>query len=295
MICQFSSKIVNTSYMGRYSFSGHESFFCKPLWLKKAYDAMNEGVNFTSPDAVAELGVGKNMVASIRFWSRAFGLSVNDIPTSFARSIFNSEDGYDPYLEDEGTLWLLHYYLLNKKLGSLYHLTFLDFQREKREFDRNQLLAFVRRKCNVPEQKNVYNENTVKKDIGVLLHNYVTPAELRSNEDFSAIFLDLGLINALGADKYAFNDTDPSHIHPDILLYALLDYKGKDNTISLDGMQEVALIFGLSLTNLIELLREVVAQHPKDLSYTDNSGVKNLQFIHDIDAAAVLNHYYTEA
>lgn len=281
--------------MGRYSFSGHESFFCKPLWLKKAYDAMNDGVNFTSPDAVASLGVGKNMVASIRFWSRAFGLSINDTSTPFAQSIFDSENGFDPYLEDEGTLWLLHYFLLTKRVVSLYHLTFLDFQREKREFDRNQLLAFVRRKCNVPEQKNVYNENTVKKDIGVLLHNYVTPSELRSNEDFSAIFLDLDLINALGADKYAFNDTDPSHIHPDILLYALLDYKGKDSTISLDGMQEIALIFGLSLTNLIDLLREVVAQHPEDLSYTDNSGVKNLQFIHDIDAVAVLNHYYTEA
>lgn len=280
--------------MGRYSFSGHESFFCKPLWLKKAYDAMNEGVNFTSAGAVAALGVGKNMVASIRYWSRAFGLSINDIPTPFAQAIFDTEQGYDPYLEDEGTLWLLQYYLLTKKVASLYHLTFLDFQREKREFDRNQLLAFVRRKCNVPEQKNVYNENTVKKDIGVLLHNYVTPSEVHSNEDFSAIFLDLGLINALGPDRYAFNDTEPGHIHPDILLYALLDYKGEDNTISLDGMQDVALVFGLSLTNFIELAREVVAQHPEDLSYTDNSGVKNLQFIHDIDAAAVLNHYYTE-
>lgn len=256
---------------------------------------MNEGVNFTSPDAVASLGVGKNMVASIRFWSRAFGLSINDTPTPFAQSIFDSDYGYDPYLEDEGTLWLLHYYLLTKRVASLYHLTFLDFQREKKEFDRNQLLAFVRRKCNVPEQKNVYNENTVKKDIGVLLHTYVTPSELRSNEDFSAIFLDLGLINALGSDRYAFNDTEPGHIHPDILLYALLDYKGKDSTISLDGMQEIALIFGLSLTNLIELLREVVAQHPEDLSYTDNSGVKNLQFIHEIDADVVLHHYYTEA
>lgn len=281
--------------MSRYCFSGHESFFCKPLWLKKAYDAMNEGVNFISPDAVATLGVGKNMVASIRFWSRAFGLSVNDIPTPLGHVFFDAELGYDPFLEDEGTLWLLHYYLLTKKVASLYHLTFLDFQREKREFDRTQLLSFIKRKCNVPEQKNVYNENTVKKDIGVLLHNYVTPSELRSNEDFSAIFLDLGLINALGADKYEFNNTDPCHIHPDILLYALLDYKGEDNTISLDGMQEIALIFGLSLTNLIKLLREVVAQHPEDLSYTDNSGVKNLQFIHDIDAAAVLNHYYTEA
>lgn len=256
---------------------------------------MTEGVDFASPKAVAALGVGKNMVASIRFWSRAFGLSVNDSPTNFAKLIFDSDTGYDPYLEDDGTLWLLHYFIITKQVASLYNLTFLDFQREKREFDRNQLQAFIKRKCNVPEQRNVYNENTVKKDIGVLLHNYVAPSDIRSNEDFSAIFLDLGLINALGSDRYAFNDIEPSHIHPDILLYTLLDYKGKDNTISLDGMQEVALIFGLSLTNLIVLLREVVAQHPEDLSYTDNSGVKNLQFIHDIDAAAVLNHYYTEA
>lgn len=281
--------------MGRYSFSGHESFFCRPLWLKKAYDALYESVDFASPDAVAYLGVGKNMVSSIRFWSRAFGLSVNDKPSPFAKSIFDSEIGYDPYLEDEGTLWLLHYYLITNKVASLYHLTFLEFQREKKEFDRNQLLAFVRRKCNVPEQKNVYNENTVKKDIGVLLHNYVTPTEIRSTEDFSAIFLDLGLIDSIGHDLFAFSDIQPDHIHPDILLYALLDYKGQDNTISLDGMQEIALIFGLSITNLIELMREVVAQHPEDLSYTDNSGVKNLQFIHNIDAFAVLNHYYTRA
>ena len=281
--------------MGRYSFSGHESFFCKPLWLKKAYDAMNEGINFNTPDAVALLGVGKNMVASIRFWSRAFGLSINDIPTPFATSIFDTVQGYDPYLEDEGTLWLLHYYLLTKKIASIYHLTFLDFQREKKEFDRNQLLSFIHRKCNVPEQKNVYNENTVKKDIGVLLHNYVTPSDLRSNEDFSAIFLDLGLINALGSDRYTFNDIDVSHINPDILLYALLDYKGQDNTISLDGMQEIALIFGLPLTTFIELIREIVALHKEDISFTDNSGVKNIQFIHDIDAAAILNHYYMKA
>ena len=256
---------------------------------------MLNGVDYTSPDAVAALGVGKNMVSAIRFWARAFGLSDNDTPTEFAISIFDTEQGYDPYLEDEGTLWLLHYYLLRKEVASLYHLTFLDFQREKKEFDRSQLQAFIKRKCNsIQGQRNSYNENTVKKDISVLLHNYVTPSEIRSNEDFSAIFLDLGLINSLDVDRYAFNDTAPSRIHPDILLYALLDYKGKDNTISLDSMQEIALIFCLSLSNLIELIREIVVRYPENISYTDNSGVKNLQFIHDIDSAAVLQHYYTE-
>ncbi len=279
--------------MGNFSFSGHESFFCKQLWLKKAYDTMKEGVDYSSPDAVAALGVGKNMVASIRYWSRVFGLSINDKPTFFANALFDSDTGFDPYLEDEGSLWLLHYYLVTNKTASLYYLTFLEFQREKKEFERAQLLSFIRRKCNASEQKTTFNENTIKKDISVLLHNYVTPNDLKSHEDFSAIFLDLGLINALGSDRFSFNNTAPGHIHPDILLYALIDYKGDDNTISLDGMQEIALIFGLSFTNLIDLIREVVALHPNDLSYTDNSGVKNLQFIHDVDACAVLSHYYT--
>ncbi len=281
--------------MDKYTFSGHESFFCKPLWLKKAYDAKAAGVDFNSPEAVATLGVGKNMVSSIRYWTRAMGLIEEDRNTPFALFFFDSVNGVDPYLEDEGSLWLLHFFFVTKKIATLYHLTFLGFKREKIEFTRKQLESYIYRKCLAANQKNVYNENTIKKDIGVLLHNYVQPLDTRTNDDFSALFLDLGLIKNIESDRYAFNDTEPSHIHPDILLYALLDYKGEDNTISLDGMQEVALIFGLSLTNLIELVREVVAQHPEDLSYTDNSGVKNLQFIHDIDAAAVLNHYYTEA
>lgn len=43
----------------RYSFSGHESFHCKPLWLKKGFDHLNEGHTFLDDNAVVELGVGK--------------------------------------------------------------------------------------------------------------------------------------------------------------------------------------------------------------------------------------------
>ena len=36
----------------RYAFSGHESFPCKTLWLKKGYDFVVQGKNFNNPDAV---------------------------------------------------------------------------------------------------------------------------------------------------------------------------------------------------------------------------------------------------
>ena len=61
-----------------FSFSGHESFPCKTLWLKKGYDFVVAGNDFNSPKAVIGLGVGKNMVASIRFWLKAFGVTKKD-------------------------------------------------------------------------------------------------------------------------------------------------------------------------------------------------------------------------
>lgn len=274
----------------RYLFSGHESFFCKPLWLKKGYDAYMSGTSFSSPEAVAVLGVGKNMVSSIRYWLNAFGILENGTVAPWADAIFR-DGGWDPYMEDEGTLWLLHYALVSRRVASIYALTFLDFRREKKVFDKAQLQAFISRKCSDPDQKNTFNANTVGKDINVLLHNYLLSEKAKSNEDYSAIFLDLGLMVHEEGDRYAFGETPLARIHPDILLYVLLDYGEK--TLSLDALQEIALIFGLTMTDLAVLLRRIVQEHPEEVTYTDNSGVKNFQFLKELDPAAVLGHYYT--
>ena len=84
----------------RYCFSGHESFPCKSMWLKKGYDYLVDRNRFTDPDAVVKLGVGKNMVQSIRFWLRAFGLLNDDEATEIAHYLFDDRDGRDPYAED---------------------------------------------------------------------------------------------------------------------------------------------------------------------------------------------------
>lgn len=57
----------------KYTFSGHETFQCRHLWLKKGYDFVKANRSFNDEDAVLILGVGKNMVNSIRFWMKAFG------------------------------------------------------------------------------------------------------------------------------------------------------------------------------------------------------------------------------
>jgi hypothetical protein len=100
----------------RYIFSGHESFPCKSLWLKKGYDFVVQEKNFSNPDAVIDLGVGKNMVASIHYWLRVFKICKGDQPTWLGRYLFDETNGKDKYIEDLATLWLLHFSLVLKTM-----------------------------------------------------------------------------------------------------------------------------------------------------------------------------------
>ena len=278
--------------LSRYSFSGHESFHCKSLWLKKGYDYLLSGGRFTDVDSVVKLGVGKNMVTAIRFWLRAFGLSQSESLSEMADYLFRDGVGKDPFSEDINTIWLLHFHLVNSGVASLYRLLFIDFQRECKEFTREDFQTYVRRKCSVLEQKNVYNDNTVKKDIGVLLKNYVSPKDLKSIDDFSALLLPLNLIVSKNSETYSFREVDCEEIAPEIFLFALLTMAGGDRTISLDVLQRLSLILCLPITSLIDTIRSLEQLYPGYLIMSDNSGIKNVQFLKDIDKFDVLTHYY---
>lgn len=279
--------------MGRFCFSGHESFQCKSLWLKKGYDFLLAGNKFTDIDAVAKLGVGKNMVASIRFWLRAFGLTKADTILPIASYLFNTVNGKDPFSEDINTIWLLHFLLVTSEAASIYNLLFVEYQREKIEFTKNDFQYFIKRKCSVPEQRNVYNENTIRKDIGVLLKNYVAPSDLKTIEDFSSLMICLGLITDKGKNNYCFKISKAEDIAPEIILFALIRMKGSDKTISFDILQKISLIFELPMASLIDVIRSLEMLFPHTLVFSDNSGIKNVQFLRDIDEIEALNHYYT--
>lgn len=278
----------------RYSFSGHETFYCKSLWLKKGYDFLIEGNSFNDGDAVVKLGVGKNMVSSIRFWLKAFGLTINDQPTELANILLDTKRGCDSFIEDTNTLWLLHYSIVHTGIASLYNLLFTDYQREKKEFDRISLDTYIKRKCNVPEQKNVYNANTVNKDMGVLLKNYIAPENLASMEDFAALLINLNLLRRVGKETYAFNETPASAVAPEIILYAILDTK-EDDTMSFDKIQELALTFGMTVPTFVNIVRELEKSYKDVFHYTENSGIRNIQFIDSsLDKYTTLANYYAK-
>ena len=147
-----------------FSFSGHETFPLRYTWLPKAVQRLEKHPDlFTRDDALVILGVGKNMVRSIRHWGRAFGIlefdrDARDQVTEFGEKLLGAR-GWDPYLEDPGTLWLLHWNVVSHpEKASTWYLAFTQWNQEtftRQELDR---LAFppLRRAPNREVYKRLY-------------------------------------------------------------------------------------------------------------------------------------------
>ena len=279
-----------------YKFSGHESFPCKSLWLKKGYDFVANKNDFNSPDAVITLGVGKNMVASIRFWLRAFGVTEDDKKTELGNYLFDENKGKDKYLEDIATLWLLHFNLVFSEEATLYKMFFCGIQKERTNFEREQVLTYVKLRMVEAGKMTLFNANTVKKDIGVLFQNYCLPRKPQSNEDFSSLLIDLDLIRQSSEGKgYYFNVDGKRKVTKEIFFYGLLKLKAQegDNTIAFDTIQEnVGLVFCMQDFETIEMLKQLSREYSQYFTYSDVAGIKQIQFTKDLDAYQVLDNYY---
>lgn len=277
----------------KYTFSGHESFPCKTLWLKKGYDFVKENYHWNDPEAVIRLGVGKNMVASIRYWMKTFGLIENDELTTVATYLFDSDKGVDPYIEDLGTLWLLHYLLTSRREATLYSLMFMNFQRERLAFNRQQVISFVRRRMTEDGKLKAFNENTVKKDVSVFLQNYVLPQKVQSSEDYSSLLTDLDLICLSGDGKqYQFNTDGKRKLPVDILFYAILDQKYADNSMDYETLQTIGNIFCLNDMELISMLIKIQEKYSNTFRYSDTAGLRQVQILKNVKTEQVLKHYY---
>lgn len=289
-------RTMSNSKVKKYTFSGHESFPCKTLWLKKGYDFVVAGDDFNSPEAVIGLGVGKNMVASIRFWLRVFGVTENDKPTVLADYLFNDQNGKDKYLEDIATLWLLHFNLVFLEEATLYNMFFCGVQRERTHFEREQVLTYVKMRMVEANKMTLFNANTVKKDIGVLLQNYTLPRKAQSNEDFSTLLIDLDLIRQSSEGKdYYFNVDGKRKVTKEIFLYGLLKLKKQqgDNTIPYDTIQEkIGLVFCMQDFETIEMLKQLASDYSQYFAYSDVAGIKQIQFTKELDVKQVLDDYY---
>ena len=301
------------------SFSGHESFPLRYAWLKKGYDSLTKDPEFFSQeDAMVKLGTGKNMVRSVRHWgltlrmwhdagaSRGRRLE----PTSLGTSIF-ADDGWDPYLEDTGSLWWLHYLLAtNPQNATTYAWTFA--RSHSRLIHKDELLAELElliERSGLPST----SPNTIKRDIDVLIRSYSPPEGSVVHEDIvDSPLAQLGLLRR-GVERGTFELVQgPQPTLPlGIFEAAVLDFidraystmrahegRGSVRTLALDelcyALGSPGRVFHLTERSLSARVNELVERSPERYAFDETAGIRQLLLLgepsklHD-----VLAHHYS--
>lgn len=282
----------------KYTFSGHDSFQCRQLWLKKGFDYIQSKKSFNDQDAVVKLGVGKNMVSAIRYWMKAFNIiDSKDNPTEFGTKLLD-DDGYDPFLEDDASLWLLHYQLIKTGVASTYSIMFNEFRKEKLFFNKDTFVNYLKRRRET-EPIIAFNENTIADDFVVFVKMYQNIEGNKDVEDsFSGILSEIELLKTVGKGKdeqYQIENNERDKLPGAILLFSILDNPNYGDSIGLNSLEydnySPGSIFCLNLSGLTNKISEIVNEN-KNITFTDHAGIKELQFKNKPIAFSILDTYY---
>ncbi|MGK7890026.1 MAG: DUF4007 family protein [Leptolyngbyaceae cyanobacterium] len=288
-------------------FARHETFHPRFGWLKKGFDRASDdpGV-FLAEDATVRLGVGKNMVRSIRYWVMAFKLLSADQPTEFGQQLLGPE-GWDTYLEDPASLWLLHWKLLEHTpespcLASVWGYVFSEFRRN--DFTQGEIEGEL---CDWRDRVSPRTaESSIKKDVLCLLKMYVEqPVKRLTNEDsLDCPFTQLGLMHTAGDKRhYRFQIGPKATLPPAIVAYACLHHAAgnvQGSTIPVSKLLydpgSPGLVFKLTEGALCESLDQAGRLYG-NVAIADGAG--RLQFSFTGEplnlAQGMLNQYYGQA
>lgn len=292
--------------MNKLRFSGHETFIARTFWPKKGYDFLiNEG-DFNAEDAVIKLGVGKNMVFSIKYWMKSLNLlDDNNELTSLADFLFG-ENGNDPFLEDITSIWLLHYYLIKIEHASIFSLVFNDLRKERPVFTKKQLHSFIKRQFQ-EQNVNGFNSNTIDKDASVLMRTYNTPDYKSIKKDFEdeigGLFQELELMTSKrdtdlegkNVDWYDLTGKERPTLAPELVLFAILDTYSDSHNIGFRRLEiernSPAMVFALSKEGLFKKLKEIESVFDS-IIVNESAGNITLVIPEEFDKWDILINYY---
>lgn len=184
-----------------YRFGGHQSFALRTAWLPKAAHAIENGEDvFTDPlRGVVRLGLGKNMVEALRAWVEAYGVASRVSGewrlTDFGRAIFGS-GGYDRFLEDDQTLWLLHWNISTLAAAPFFAWELLINRWSERFFTATEVVTAFAREAE--RTGRPLSAVSARQHFDVWLHTYLRGRSGRGEEGIDSPLTSLGLVTRTG-------------------------------------------------------------------------------------------------
>ena len=296
----------------RVSFSGHETFPFRYTWLKKAVDAVGaDPYAFQAEDAMVKLGVGKNMVSSIRHWGLVTGIleeapgrrgSRNRplAPTDLGKSLF-LDAGWDPFLEDPGTLWLLHWQLVSRREGAT--TWWWVFNQYSGTIFTRAAIQEALETLGAQSGWTRVTSASLKRDIDVFIRTYA-PQHRRNallEDTLDCPLVELGVIHASRQQQtLTLVRSDHESLPDEVFAYALAEYlqsrAHRTQTFTLEelsfGDGAPGRAFCLDEPGLLGRLDRIEALTDGDVVFDETAGLKQVYVHRAPDPATFLRQHY---
>lgn len=220
---------------------GHEKFHLREGWITKGlFGVQNNPRIFIGNDGPDQLGVGSNMVKSIRYWMLAMGLIPEDQRNgAVLTTMGNLIATYDAYVEDYFTLWLLHSNIAKNESRSI--TWYLFFNRcDIDEFTKDEIYAVLKKELIAYAGTDKFPETSLKDDLDVLLNMYSKEKANDDPEDKNRCPLAALNLICRVKDSYSRLQPDMRHFQDEVLLYELSIVLQNSKSVSIEYISELA-------------------------------------------------------
>lgn len=216
----------------------HESFSIREGWLAKGIRNVKENSKtFSSAEATDILGIGTNMVKSLKYWMSATCLIKEENREAFLSEFGSLIDIYDPYLEDIFSWWLIHIkMMLNVDDAYIYNLFFNKCG--KKSFSKRDI--YEQLSLNLNNEKLEYNENILQDEVNMIIKTYAIDEKIDNPENnFISPLSELNLIKKIDRDTYERNKPEYRNLNYLIVFYLIEQLIKDKDYISIDELLKI--------------------------------------------------------
>lgn len=251
-------------------FRGHETFFIRKGWISKGIKAVEKNPEVfvcKDPNPMDELGIGSNMVMSLRYWMQACGLTSEPDKGKKIQTFTELGDmvrAHDRYIEELGTLYLLQYRLAsNLEMATSWYYFFNEFQMQ--EFTREDFVSALQ--SYVVMNNNSVASRSLNDDFNCIISTYVpryktSPEKVSPENNIDCPLGELGLVDIVNKEKKQYRKATPSSdsFDPWVVLAVLMDQAGDSNEVGLNNLltdkNNIGRVFNLDVITMIDVLRK---------------------------------------
>jgi hypothetical protein len=274
------------------AYARHQSFYLRDKWLSKGLKAVIEDPRFFyDKDGFEKIGLGKNMVQSLRFWLLATNL-LEEIQengnrehklTNLGRFVFLA----DRLLQKNDTVSILHYHLVRNSndLATVFYWYFNIYKETVTQ--KVELLKSFTTWVKNNEPKEI-SSKSLKRDIDCLIQLYTKEANEADPEDF--IFSPFTKLNLMKEEPSEEGHENIRKVSPEIeqvglvaLYYVLLKY-ASENDVTMISVDEIinekylwGKVYNLSRNKVIEALNRLTNHEHFPIEYVRTNNLDNIK------------------